>query len=174
MGHLNKIKDFVHSFQLENLQQEIAKGTQVSFLLPKNLQYEVEGTTVEVGLGMIQEREEGVYTILYKDESLEVKAEDILATKQQLEKIKLLDSVIATNKVVWGNVNDLLNMKNRLIPDVSEDEMSAIETNIKDAGIVEGDTVVFFTTDTTEQEEITGIILTMKLDSGEIINAKKQ
>ena len=38
---IRRIIDFVEGFQLENLNSEIPKGTQVSFVLPKKLQYEL-------------------------------------------------------------------------------------------------------------------------------------
>lgn len=147
-----KLVDFVHSFQIENVLSEIPKGTQVSFLLPKEDIYELNGTQVEVGLGMVFAHDAGTYTISYLDKQITVKTEAIFATKEQLDRVKLLDSVIATNKIIWGNPNDLVNMKNRLLPDVDDNFFATILSQIEALSPKDGDIIICYTSDEPDGE----------------------
>lgn len=156
---MKKVKDTlqesIHRFQVENLTNPIVKGTQVSFKLPTNLHYTSNGQKVTVDIGIVMGREEK-YQILYKNETIEVKPEDILATKAQLDSIKISDSVIATNKIVIGNANDMVNMRNRLVPNATDKEFESIEKSIEDLGLEVGDELICYTSEEMEDDDIEG------------------
>lgn len=150
-----KIVDFVHSNQFANTNAPISKGIQVSFKLPSNLQYDFNGNKVEVGLGIVMEHsEDGKYTINYKNENITIKSTDIYATKLQLEKWNLIgDSVISTNVIELGNTNDLINMKNRLLPELSEEEFKTLSESINELAD-DGTFVVCYLSEESISEEL--------------------
>lgn len=145
-----KVIDFVHNCQAINCVSDIVKGTQVSFKLPKKLQYEFNGNTVELDLGIVVSHEDGEYTLSYKGEEVKVKAEDIYFTKQQMEKYPLSDSVLFTNAVTVGNENDMINMKNRLLPDVTQEQFDEITSALYTLTTTAGDVIVCYITDDPE------------------------
>jgi len=138
-----RIVDFVEGYRLENLNTELPKGTQVAFVLPKAQQYKRDGLTVEVGIGYIQIREDDKYTIMYNNEEIKVNRLDILSTKEQLERIKLQDSTVSSERVILGNGNDLSNAILRLFPD-EEDSLALIAKPINDF-YEEGDELILYT-----------------------------
>lgn len=150
MKNTKKIIDFVHSAQIATHPIDLPKGTAVSFKLPKDQQYELEGAKVEVDLGTVLDRVEGEYTISYKNLELKIKRDDILLTKAQLEEFPILDA-LNPNVIAYGNDNDLINMKNRLLPESTPEEWEQITGAIESMGPKDGDYIVCYTT--TDKDE---------------------
>lgn len=62
-----------------------------------------------------------------------LKIVDAIATEKNLTRSKVIDSILYTGTVKFGNLNDRINMANRVCPNYTTEQVDAIFNDLQDA-----------------------------------------